>query len=160
MNRRNLILAAPFALAGCNVPDATVAQVSSDVSAIASSLQQVLGQIGSVSGVSAATVSTVGTAVADIQALATAISGAASVAVQKPLVQRLEGYVGAVVAALVPLSAVLPPPIPQVVMAVSILLPIVEAAVGMILPAQATAARPAMSSDQARVLLRSYGAKR
>jgi hypothetical protein len=64
----------------------------------------------------------------------------------------IEADVNALVASLAGLP--LPPPAPTVLQAAEVLLPVVEAAVGLILPQPPVTARAAMTAAEARLVLK------
>lgn len=155
MNRRQFLgagaLASAFsvaALTGC-ATHPTPASVANDVSLIASGYRSVLPQIGTIAGITPAIVAKAGQAIADLQAAAAAFASADAAAVQKTLVQRIEADVNAVVAVLAGLP--LPAPISTILQAALVLLPIIEASVGIVAPA--AAAPGGMSPSQARLAL-------
>lgn len=157
MQRRHFLALAPsVALGGCLTgPDQAIATVANDAKLIASGLQGVLVQLGNlnVAGLTPAILATVGSAVTNLQAVADAIAGVATNAAAQPLVQKIETYVNTIVSALAVLP--LPPPISTALQAAAILLPIIEAAVGMVLPASTARAAKglALTPDQARLVL-------
>jgi hypothetical protein len=139
--------------------DTTLATVAADVNTIAAGLKGVLTQLGtmSIAGLTPAIVSTVGTAIANIQSVAAAVSTATTTAAVQPLVQKIETYLNAVISALA--AILLRPPISTALQAAAILLPVVEAAIGLVtnaVPMQMGAS--AMTADQARLILRGNAA--
>jgi hypothetical protein len=159
ITRRLLVSAAPAValaplLAACagKTVDQSIATVVTDVSTIANGLQGTLTQLGAlgVAGLTPAIVSTVGNYVADLQQVATQVSGATTTAAAQPLVQKVETYVNTIVStlALIPL----PPPISTALQAAAILLPVIEVAVGLLVP-PTNGASPGMTPDQARLVL-------
>lgn len=146
MNRRQFLsagsaLVGAAALAACATTlnphpgPITPASVAQDVTLISSAFAAVVPQLSAVPGVTPAVTQAVNNAVADLQAVAGAIATADTAAAAKPLVVRVEANVNAVVAVLAGLP--LPAPISSVLHAASILLPIIETAVGIIVPAGA-----------------------
>jgi hypothetical protein len=162
MIRRAFLLGASGAgLAACTTAsvDAGLATAASDVATIAAALPAVLTQLGTLSipGLTPAIVATVGVAVSGIQTVASALSGAATAAAAQPLVAKVETYVNGIVTALAGLP--LPPPISTALTAASILLPVIEAAIGLVTTPAPAAARmaasaPSMSPAQARLILK------
>jgi hypothetical protein len=149
MNRRTLLANSSIVaigltavgIVGCAglTTNQVLSQAAADANAIAQGLKNILPQIGALAGVSPATVATVGQAIADIQTVAAAITGATTAGAAQPSVVQLETDLNAIVAALASLT-VIPPPISTALMAASILLPLIETAVGMVVPAQASLA--------------------
>lgn len=141
--------AAALALASCNTAqvDQALAQAASDAQQIAAALKAILPNIGTVVGISPDKVAKAGQIIADIQSAAAAISSASSASAALPSVQQLEQDVNAVVSVLAGLP--LPPPVGPALQAASILLPVIEAAVGIVVP---QAPEPG-TVDQARGVL-------
>lgn len=168
--RRSVFALAPAAaalLAGCSslpwFSNSSVQQAATDMSTIATAFKNILPQLGTVQGISASLVAEAGTIVADLQSLAAQVAQAASTAAAQPQVQQFEADLNALVAALAGLP--LPPPISTALAAAAVLLPVIEAAVGMLVPPPAPAPTPApapvagaaprMTPDQARSYLKS-----
>lgn len=156
MLRRNLLIATPaLALGACNTIniDKTLATVAADANLIAGGLKGVLAQLGplNIPGLDTAILGKAATAIAGIQTVAASLTGVTSTAAAQPLVQKIESYVNVVVSALASLP--LPPPISTAIQAAAILLPIIEIAVGLAVPASAAKASPAMDANMARVIL-------
>lgn len=166
LNRRALLqrstcgmalLATSALLAACN--PGQVAQISSEVASdagiIASGLQGALAGLTTlgIAGLTPAKAQTVGDAIAGIKSIASALAGAATASAAQPMVQQLEADLNAIVAALAGLP--LPPQIALPLQAATVLLPIIEAAVGMVISnvSALRAAQPGMTADQARALL-------
>lgn len=157
MLRRAFLVAVP--LGACStITDSGVGKIAQDVNILATGLNGVLTQLGNISilGLTPAIMSTVGSAIASIQALAVSISTATSTAAAQPLVQKIETYVNTVVSALAVLP--LPPAIALALQAASILLPIIETAVGLLVTAKPMLGN-AMNPDEARIILRGYALK-
>lgn len=150
-------------LASCagKSPSSTLAQVITDVGTIAAGLAGVLPSLAKVTGISQETINNINVWIADLQKAGTAIVSATTVAAAQPIVQQVETDVNAIVAALSGLP--LPSAIETVVLAASILLPVIETAVGLALPPSAPTARMAASStmsvDQARLVLRASASR-
>lgn len=166
MRRRRLLAltpAAAIALAGCaggapGAPSAqNVAVAIQDVGLIATGLGNALPQLAAlnVPGLTPQVLATCKTALLGIQACAQAIKGATTPEAAQPTVAQVETYLNAIVGALAGLP--LPPPINTALLAATILLPLIEAAVNMAVPPSTTlpapAATPAMTPDQARGVL-------
>lgn len=154
MNRRHFLasagaLAGIAALAGCATGSPPLAQVVADVQTIASGLSGAIEKLppGIIPG---GTPSVITAALADLQAVAASIGAADTAAAAQPLVQRVAVDVNVVVGALASLP--LPAPVSTAFQAAMVLLPVIEAAVGMMVPAGATPG--AMTPAQARVVLR------
>ena len=157
MNRRKFLVAATAlvsASAGLVACGVTPSQAAQDVASIAAAFQSSLPQFSSVTGIDASKMGVIGTAVADLQKVAAAFSGADNATAQT-LVGRIEADVNAVVgvAAALPL---IPPPINMILMAATVLLPVIETAIGMVVKPQVAlrASAAQMSPDQARLILR------
>lgn len=160
LNRRMVLLGSTALVCGCAAFNANVGKVATDVSLIADGLKGVLAQLGSLNIVqlTPSVMSTVGTAVASLEALAQQIAAASSTAAQQPLVQQIYTYVSKIIEVLTPILAVIPATagIAVALQAVQVLLPIIFAAVNLVLPASAVPVQGVsiMSPDQARLILR------
>lgn len=153
---RRLVLAGLAALpvaplVGCvsgapSVPPAAL----SDLNLIADALEALMPQLGLVSGLSAAAINTATQAITDLQAAADAVAAADTIAAARPIVARIASDVSAVIGALS--AANLPEALTRALQAASVLLPIIEAAVG--LAASAGAGISTMTPAQARATLR------
>ncbi len=154
MHRRTLLAGAASlaatSLAACAVGTPTPTAVASDVNLIATAFAAMLPTLASIPGISAPTTTSVNQAIGDLQVAATAIVAAATIAAAQPVVSRVETDVNAVIVVLAGLP--LPAPIPSVLEAASVLLPIIETAVGMTTLVGITPA--AMTPTQARAALR------
>lgn len=164
MKRRAVLLATcamGLALGACSTltkANAAVAAASSDVTIIANGLGDVLTQLGSLGNIPADVISTVTKAVSGIKAVASSLSGAATETAAQPLVQQIEGYVNAVVSTLAGLSNLLPSPITLALQGASVLLPVIEGAIGMLTTTAPTASAMRMTSAEARLALTSVRA--
>lgn len=149
MNRRSFLLSATAvagaaALAGCATGSpVTPASVTADIVLIANSLAGVLGQVKGVVVPTAVT-----DALADLQAVAKAIGAADTVAAAQPLVLRVEADVNAVAGAV----AAIPGPMQIWASDAVILLPVLESAVNLLVPASVGAGE--RTPYQARAELR------
>lgn len=165
MNRRSLLSSGAFVLlAGCALngqpPSQAIQIAANDVEVIANGLQGALAQIAAENppppGMTPQLIAKIGTYVADLKSLAAAVAQASTTAQAQPLVQQVEADVNAIVAALAVLP--LPQPLPAVLAAASILLPVIEASVGLIVtppaPAPAQKLRMQMTPGEARAILR------
>jgi hypothetical protein len=139
MSRRDLLRrTAPLAffaasaltpLGACSTFQQVASVVASDTLTIANGLTGVLAQLGTYSFVPAALISKVGVYIADVKSVATSLQ-TASASSATALVQQVETDVNAVVSALAGLP--LPAPISTALQAASVLLPVIEAAVGLV----------------------------
>lgn len=154
--QRGLMLAcAPIALAGCATltgrTAATIAaQVVSDAQTIATGLSGVLPALTALRTIPAATASSVSTLLSEAIGVAKSISSGMTASAAQPLVKQIEGDVNAAVQALAVLP--LPPSIESVLLAAQVLLPVVESAVGLAVPAGAV--KGGMTPAQARAVLK------
>jgi hypothetical protein len=160
ISRRSILAVTPLvALGACagQSADQTIAAVAADANTIARGLKGVLAQLGtlSVPGLTPSVISSVGVAVSEIQAIATSLAGVTSTAAAQPLVQKIETYLNTIVTALAALP--LPAPIATALQAATILLPIIEVTVGLVVPPSA-AAPGTMSAAEARLILRGSAA--
>lgn len=107
-------------------------------------------QLGLVTGLSTTVIDTATQAIVGLQSAADAVATADTLAAARPIVVRIASDVSAVISAL---SAVeLPEALSRALQAAAVLLPIIEAAVGLAAPAGA--ATSAMTPAQARAALR------
>lgn len=154
VHRRLLLLglaALPAAtLAGCASGPAVAPDTINDINLIATALKALMPQLGQVAGLSAAAMDTATQAIMDIQAAADAVTTADAIAAAQRLVVRIASDVSAVIDALS--AAELPDALGRALQAASVLLPIIEAAVGLAAPAGA--ATGVMTPAQARAALR------
>ena len=154
VNRRLLLMglaALPAAtLAGCASGPAVAPTTISDVNLIATGLKALMPQLGLVTGLSTTAIDTATQAIVDLQSAADAVATADTIAAAQPLVVRIASDVSAVIGAL---SAVeLPDALNRALQAASVLLPIIEAAVG--LAAAVGAGIGVMTPARARAALR------
>jgi hypothetical protein len=142
------------ACAGGQLPTPSIGVVANDVKIIATGLQGVMNQLGalSVPGLTPQVLNTCQTSLAGLQTCAAAIANASSAVDAKPTVEQVEGYVNAFVGALAVLP--LPAPVNTALVAATILLPVIEAAVGL---AISNAPPATMTPDQARSALATTG---
>lgn len=148
------------ALAACaminpnNTPQENMVQVVADVTNIANAFARSLPQITALS-LSANTKAMISADVSDLNAVAKALTSAATTTTAQPLVQKVENDVNAVMDAVAALPG-LPLALSGILQAATVLLPIIEASVGLAVPV-ATASRAkatGMTPDEARALLR------
>lgn len=150
-----LIAAAP--LAGCAAGTSTTAnaiasQVVTDVGLIATGLAGALpGLVGA--GLSVSTVAAVGGYVNQLQSLAGSVTTALTTTSAQPVIQQILSVVEEIAAVAGP---ALPPPWGTAVLAAEVLLPVIASAVGIATAAgTTTAAAPAMTPAEARLVLAS-----
>ncbi|MGH6714580.1 MAG: hypothetical protein ACREDC_00150 [Bradyrhizobium sp.] len=146
---------AALALAGCANGSPTLATVAVDVKTIANGLSGALANLPP-GTVPASKSPIVQAALADLAVVAAGISSADSAAAAQPMILRVETDVNAVVGILS--SMPLPAPLPAVFQAAMVLLPVVEAGVGMAVPVGAAPSR--MSPSEARAVLAGAAARR
>jgi len=154
MHRRTLLggataLAATM-LAACAAGTMTPATVADDVTLITTAFTAMLPTLASTPGISAAATASVDQAVVDLQSAAAAVAAADTTVSARPVVVRVEANVNAVIAVLAGLT--LPAPISTILEAVSVLLPVIEAAVGLTAPVGTEPGT--MTPAQARAVLR------
>lgn len=163
LSRTILASGAGLTLWGCATANQVASTVAQDASLIATGLKGALANLGALNipGLTADKVMTIGLAVAGLQTVATSLLMATTTAVAQPLVQQIETDLNAIVGALAGLP--LPPPISTALQAAAILLPVIETAIGMVLPPTAPATPAArlaasvtMTADQARLILKGF----
>lgn len=149
MIRRKLLAGvSALALGGC--ASFSTGQIASDASNLAAGLQGMMAQLGQLAlNIPTTVMSAVGTAITSLQKAADAVAGVYTTASALPLVQQIAGYVNAVVAALSSVPGI-PTAIQLILQAAQAILPIIEAAVGMVVTAVSATA---MSPTQARQIL-------
>jgi hypothetical protein len=160
LSRRNLVAlsACVVGLLACSRPDVNPAlgAVAEDVETIASGLRGALSGLGGVAGIAPSTVAAIGAAVADLRPISGQLAKAASTEAAQALVRQADADVNAIIAALQGVPA-LPQKIQLALTAAAVLLPSVDASVGLIMPTNAaTAARRTtvpMTQDMARAIL-------
>ena len=155
-SRRSLLALAslvPFTfIAGCAVSSTSQLQtVVSDINLIATSLNAALPAFAAISGITPTALAKVQSAVADLVAVASAAGTADTATQMQPLVQRVESDVNSVVSALAGLP--LPPQLSVPIEAASVLLPVIEAAVGVVVTSTTNST---MTAAQARAVLQSH----
>lgn len=130
------------ALAGCAnfkhaFPNgnASLAQASTYVANINAAFQKVVPSLFTVVSIPATVQAKVRTALADLQVAAGNLAAAASETAAQPIVQEVEADVNSLVNTTAAFAALLPPPVAEAFQAAAILLPVIEAAVGMVAPA-------------------------
>jgi hypothetical protein len=154
-----LLAVFPFSLLGCAGQSAqqVVTTAAQDMATVASGLDGALSGLAglNIKGLTPDKVQKVQAAIADLKTAATALAQASSAGAAQPIVQQVEGDVNAIVTAL---AGITWPPeqktIATALDAAQVLLPVIESAVGMVLPpAAAPKAAAALSPDQARAIL-------
>lgn len=148
-----LLAAAPLAgCAGSTTTGSVIAgQVVTDVGLIATGLAGALpGLVGA--GLSTSTVATVGGYVNQLQSLASSVTTALTTTSAQPVIQQVLSVVEEIAAVAGPS---LPPPWGLAVSAAEVLLPVLASAVGLVMTQTATAAAPAMTPAEARLVLAS-----
>ena len=158
VSRRKLLLTGaslmPLVLVACNGnANQVAAVVAADATIIANGLSGALTQISTlnISGLTTDKLQTIQLAVTSLKNVATALSGATSIAAAQPLVQQIATDLNAVVGALAQLP--LPPQIALPLQAAAILLPVIETAVQLAItqinvPQAPTATTAAMSDKE------------
>lgn len=141
-----------LALASCTPSQlqSTLKQAASDASIIATGLKNALPQLAAIQGMPAGTIAKAGVLVSDIQSVAAAINASTSASAALPSVQQLEADVNTLVSTLA--SFPLPPPVSTILQATSVLLPVIEIAVGLAVTPHAGT----MTPDEARAVLLGY----
>lgn len=166
MNRRQILAASAWlpigyvvsGMSSCGGVAVVSQQAAQDVSLIANGLSSALSGLGNVQGISASLVGTVGSYVAAIQKVASSVTAGMANATAASAVQQIETLLNSIVGALAGLA--LPSPFGPVLAAATVLLPIVEAAIGMVVAAVHPApAASAMTPDAARLVLQAATAK-
>lgn len=143
ISRRALFPVAGLALvttvAGCSAlrhvfpnGNASLAQSAVDVGNIAGAFKNVVPQISAVTAIPAQTQLVVTQAIGDLQIMAANLSNAASTAVAQPIILEVETDVNAVVNTLASFKALLPKVVADALQAAAILLPVIEASVGLL----------------------------
>jgi hypothetical protein len=156
MHRRQFLLFISVSpLVACANFNNSLASVANDVALIAQGFTGVMPAIDSIPGIPIETIGVVHSAIADLQLRADQIKETASTTEAQPLVQQVEGAFNAIVTALAQIPG-LPPVVQIALQAATILLPVIEAAVHLIVSPRlnAQAAGAHLSTDQARALLR------
>jgi hypothetical protein len=141
-----LLALSPIACTSVQI-HAAMKQAAMDTSLIALSLKNALPQLAAIQGMPADTITELAGYVDDLQRVAAAINAAASASEALPSVQQLEADLNSIVGALATFP--LPPNISTVLQAATVLLPVIEVAVGIAVPPQAGPMSPA----QARAVL-------
>jgi len=150
-----IALAGAIALAGCSssttgtVPPVTLQSVANDVNLLATGLNNALSQPSVVALIPPTIEPKIQAALADLTSLASTVAASASSGATQASVTTVENDVNTIVAALAGLP--LPPPAPTILTAAEVLLPVIEAAVGLVVPP--SAAVGGMTPDEARIHL-------
>lgn len=143
-----------LAAAACSTLAQNVSQAASYASSIASGLQKVLPQIGSITGIAATKVAQIGQDIAQLQTAAANLAASASTAQGAPIATQIIALVEDAISALAAVP-VIPAPISTAFEAASVLLPLIASAFGVTLPASlaAKASASAMTPAQAQAYL-------
>lgn len=158
---KKIILAAAAALLMTSVTACTpdgqlsnqaVSVVAQDVAIIANGLQGTIPALNAAGVIPAEKVAGVSQAIANLQALSSALATTASLSAAQPIVQQVELDVNAIVSALVGIKG-LPQNVTLALVAAQVLLPVVETAVGMVISTPPKAVHYAMSPNEARAIL-------
>lgn len=152
-------LAALTTLAGCQSlshifpqGNASLSQSATDVANIAGAFKAVMPQLSTVTNLTSQASLVVTQAVNDLQTLAQNLAAAATTAVAVPIVLQVETDVNSVVNTLASYASSLPKVVAEALQAAAILLPVIEASVGLL---GAKAMAPATSVAHARSVLAS-----
>lgn len=161
---------AAVALSGCSLfagltTNQALVILSDDVASLAGAFEGIIPTLASAAGstIPQGTVDQVTAAITALQGFAKQVSTVSSTADAKPIVQQIVALAETVISALIPFSGVLPPPVPTILTAAAVLLPVIGAAVQLVInqltppPASRRAGAPPLPSytpDQARVILR------
>lgn len=135
-------------LAGC-ASSVSLATVATDAHTITAGLQGALTSPAVVSFIPPGSQPAINQALADLATISSTLSSASSAAAAEPSVAQIEADVNAIINAVAGLN--LPAPVPMVLSAAAVLLPVIEAAVG--LPAPASASAGGLTPDEARLVL-------
>ena len=149
------VLIAPVrVLASGSAPGASSAgiqQAAADVATIATSLNTALHNPAVTAAIPGGLPPNVSQALGDLVSLSQALSSVQSATSAQPTVAQVAKDVNTIVNALSVLP--LPPPAPTILLAASVLLPVIEGAVGVAVPSTAAAAPGAMNPADARMHL-------
>jgi hypothetical protein len=148
-----LLSAAPVFASGTS-PSASAVNIqkaAADVATIATSLNTALNNPAIAAAIPGGLPAPVSAALADLVAVSQALATATSTTTAQTSVAQVEKDVNTVVNALSALP--LPPPAPTILLAADVLLPVIEGAVGMIVPQTSSAPLNGMTSDAARMHL-------
>jgi len=160
LSRRTLLATASLIpLAACAGATADLSQVITDVGLIASGLQGALPSL--VGSAGASVIAQITGWIADLQPIAAAIGGVTTVAGAQPLVTQIETILNSIVS--LAATFTLPTPFGPALAAAAVLLPIIEAAVNLLVPAASAAVHryaTAMTPAQARAVLAQAAAGR
>lgn len=144
---RTVLVPMVLFLAGCgaNQPiDQNFARLAALVNTLAAALAKILPTIVSVAGGSSPLALQITGYIDELQKFAATVAASASTGAAASTVKQIENVVNALVQAASNLP--LPPPIPSILMAASVVLPTLEALVGLLIPA---APRPRIASAPA-----------
>lgn len=153
-----LVLASTSALAACantsTNTNTTVSNLANDIALIAGGLQGVLPSIAAIHGLSASGLAKVNQAVADLQVLAREIGAVVDTTAAQSIVRQVETDVNAIITVVAALPSI-PESVSLALQSASVLLPIIELAVGITVPQKVTAraAKTSLAPSQARNVL-------
>lgn len=117
-------------LASCTGTTPTMQTIATDVDSIATSLAAASQSLQAGKVLTAAQTTTFDSALAQVQAISSKIALTPTTAAATPLVQQLASALNAAIGVL-STSALLPQPVPEILAAINIVLPVVEAQVGI-----------------------------
>lgn len=125
-----------------------LSQALADLSTLASGLSGVLPSLSSIAGIPADVLKRAQTIIPQISQVAGSVSGAASASALQSPVKQIETLVNSLVSAVTPFVAAVPT-VGPIFAAASVLLPVIETAIGMVVPPSAGPMSPA----EARLIL-------
>jgi hypothetical protein len=128
----------------------TEAKVAEDINLIANGFNNALSQPAVTAVIPAKVLPKIQAALADLMIVAAAVKADPASAMSKPTVAEVESDVNTIVGALAGLT--LPPPAPTILAAATVLLPVIEASVGIVITG---APHSSMSATEARAHLAS-----
>ena len=140
---------AAFLLAACVNGAVSLPTVATDADNIATGLAAAAKDLRDANVLSAAQLVQLDDALSAVQAAAAAVAQATSASAAQPEVEQLAAAVNAMVAAISEVPT-LPAPVPEILAAANVMLPVLESAVGLPVPAAASAAMT--PSEAERVL--------
>jgi hypothetical protein len=164
MFRRTLLLGSTVVLSigSCTTFNSNVSQAADDLSSIAAGFAGALSAGGlSGLGIPADMIAQIGVWVSQLQTAAQSVKSAMTVSGAQDGVKQAEVLINAIVATLAKFP--LPPPIPAVLTAATILLPVIETALGMIIqpaPQMGKNVSVPMTNAEARLTLKAVVSKR
>lgn len=158
MFRRNLLTASAAIAAGlvgltacATTGQGNLPQYASDANALANGLAAAVSQLGAMNTLPANLVAQLNTYVGQLQTAANAVVQSANADAAKPWAQQVVDAVEAILKAAAAMT--IPPPINYILVAASVLLPVFASFFNLVVPSSALRAGPAMSVDEARLIL-------